>query len=164
MYLVELLLGFLVDDANARSSSQIMEIIESNRLPCIGQLIIWVGFAIEPCQRGIFFSVQCPLFAVTHVPLVLRLGGLDTAVILKVQFALPGWNCYLAFGRRRRWRIALHDREVVPGWRIRGNLFLNSAEEALRRSEFEIGNNLVRLRPVNALVEDCASWASAVVA
>ena len=141
-----------------------MEVVKGDFLPCLGQLRAGILVALEPSQRCVFFGIDGLLFAVAHVALVAGLRGHHAAVILKVKFALPGRNRYLARGRRGRRRVALGDGVVIPHLRFGCDLVFELREIALCGAELHGGHNHVGVCPVVAFVEHSARGSAAVVA
>src|SRR6516225_546819 len=80
---IKLPLRLFVDNADARAGSEVMEAIECDLLPRVGELFVGVTVTAEPCERRVLFSVNRSLLALAHVALVLRLRSHYAAVILE---------------------------------------------------------------------------------
>ena len=131
---VVVLLRVLIDDADARTGSEIVELVEENFLPILGQFAGWIFIAVEPRERRPLLGVKRPDRRFAHVAFVIGLRGHHAAVILEVELALP---------RREsrpcpvppEARIALSDGLVVPLRTLGSDTLLDAREVLLRRSE-----------------------------
>ena len=71
---VVVLLRILVDDADARSRGEVVELVEEHFLPGFIELRSGVGSSAEPRERRPLLRVQHLLFALAHVAFVRRPG------------------------------------------------------------------------------------------
>ena len=113
-HLVIVALRIFVDDADARSGAQVVEIVEGDLLPCLGQCIGGVRLSIQPRQGGVLLGIQCPHGTLAHVAFVVGLRRHYAAMVFEVEFALPSRNTDLSFRRRGRRCVALGNRVIVP--------------------------------------------------
>ena len=163
-HLVEILLCVAVDDGDARARREIVEAVKRDLLPGVRQLIGRIRIAIQPRQRSVILRMQSPLRPFAQVALQIGLRGIHAAVKLQIELVVPGGNGDFAGRRRGRILITLGDGAVVPGFRIRSNLFFDRGQVGIRRAEFHLRRNFVRLHPAHALVENVARRPSAVIA
>ena len=50
--MIELGLGFFVDDADAGAGGEVVEAVEGDLLPVFGEVGGGVGLALKPCEGG----------------------------------------------------------------------------------------------------------------
>jgi len=85
-------------------------------------------------------------------------------MVLQVELVLPRGDADLPRGGRGQRAPAAGKRGVIPGRRVRIQPALNRVEVALRGAELRLRHHLVRLHPVQPLVEHRARGAAAMVA